>query len=307
MHMKKNIRKMLATTLFAGSCITLKPISETSAKVWTGVGSVVAGGAAGVGTYIYLKDQQTNQVVKIGLPALAALGAGALTGYVLYQWLFSMTPPGRFASASRLVNIVAHDSLIRNDFSTRAELYSHTTSRFGGSWPLVLARDRYQDLRIDLESAQSLLSLVRSEATGNPQYRELCRKASELQQQITELSAILEPRVNALTEHDQYTFQVNLHERHLEAERQRSHERQLQSNNLTHDSVERNKDRYHEKNLVTTNHRHDSQERHLDRVHASTEKAFDRGHERNLQNNLFNHEDRRDARMQNRINHLVGR
>lgn len=249
-------KALYALMLVSSTCIPAKPISETAATVGAGVGGAVAGAAAGAGTYwIALKNCQ-NEPLRLTASGLALLGVGGLTTYFLYQWLYSMTPPGRVAAASILIANASYDSLICNEFATHEALFSHSTARFGTSWPLVIARERYTTIKHNLDTARVLLNQAIQEAQGNSKYFTLCNQCTQLSQTINQIEKTIEPRINAITKNEKYDLQTQLYEKHMEAERKRAHEQSLQFNKLYHDSSERDKDRWHDDHKDNKKYQH---------------------------------------------------
>lgn len=221
--MNTSFKKNFSIALLALSTfIPIKPLSETAAKVGTGIGATLVGAVAGAGTY-RLCNGCNNQTLHVAASGLAGLGIGGLTGHVLYQFLYTLTPPGRVGAATVLIDNVAADSLICNNFATDQALYSHVTARFGTSWPLVIACERYAVILQNLEASRGLLNLAYAQAQGDSNYAWLCSQCEELNQQITMIAKVIEPRNTAIVHNEKYDLQKQLYDKHMEAERNRYH------------------------------------------------------------------------------------
>lgn len=254
--MNTTLKKILAVAALGTTCFTVKPIHETTAKVGAVVGGVGVGALSGVGTYYGLDDGGAgglNKNARLAIAGIVGMGAGALTWYLLDMFLHSLTPTGRVSTARLLIDTVEHDSLVNKKFSGEKELFSFITAHFGTSWPLVLGREHYMKLTTSLEAARQLLMVAYDEARGKSEYSGLIRQCEKLRQKIVDLAATIEPRVTTIANHEKYHFQVRLFEKHMEAERQRSHEKAMQAANLGHDSVERERDRREKQNILAQN------------------------------------------------------
>jgi len=274
--MKQLVIRLFATVLFC-SVTQVQPVSENTAKYGSIAGGVVVGGLTGAGTYYYLTRAMQpgmNANTAMLVSVLAGGAAGGLTWWMLDSWLSSLTPRGKYKAATKLVGYVEADSLVNRDFSSEEELVSHVNARFGTAWPLALAREQSMSLAASLNSARGLLASAYQEASGQPEYVTFCSDCKNLEVRIDQLAKRIEPRVNVIVNHKDYHFQVKLHEKHLEAERQRAHQAQLNQANLSHDSSERDKDRDFTGNQKRT-----------DRLFELNNKIDDRNFKRGILNN----------------------
>jgi hypothetical protein len=256
-HMKVMFKKTLIACLMSTTIMThVKPISETTAHLGAIAGGLIAGGATGIGTYSLAFDNRSNQNIRKIVSILSGAAAGGLTWYLVHKWLYSMTPPGRFATAQAIIFNVSFDSLIAREYRTEQDLFSHVTARFGTSWPLVIARERYMSMSSGLLEARSLLNSAYQEAQNNPSYTSLCAQCQQLQQKISDIAPIIENRLTVITKNEKYDLQTQLFERHMEEERHRQHEQHLQYQALAHDSYQREADRKNERQRDENRYQH---------------------------------------------------
>ncbi|MBY0353166.1 hypothetical protein K2W90_02265 [Candidatus Babeliales bacterium] len=179
---------------------------------------------------------------KLIISSLVGLGVGGVSWYFLNKYLHTLTPTGRFRAASDLIYFVETDSLIARNFKSTDEIISHANGRFGSSWPLVLARNEYTTMKNALTTAYGLLSASGSEAAGKPEYGDLCTRCKTQQEKIGVLAEVLEQRLNILVNDSTYQFQVTLHEKHLEKER----DRQIKEREIAAKQNQKKQDRWHE-------------------------------------------------------------
>ncbi len=233
--MCKKINIFLLVTTLAFGVSSVKPISENTAKWWgAGVGTVVGLGAGKI-TSLMITDK-TKMWTTSGL---VCAGAGGLAGYLLYMNLLTYTPQARYLRAEAIVKKVTTDSLIKSEFETSEEIEQHITFRFGTSWPIALARARFEDAVIALASSLDLLSVAKKEAKKDVTLSSLYKKCKMLKEEIREIVRLIEKRVGMIVRLQDYKFQVQLYEQHKEEERRRMHEMQMHKETLR----EREKDR----------------------------------------------------------------
>ena len=252
--MKSTIKALaVATSFFVFS--NIQAISQDSAKWWgIGTGAVTAV-VVGGGTFLYCTDCMQVQPGKIKdcywyhsdgnkmtinnasylASAAAGLGVGALTGYLVYKYLLTQTPQARYLSAKKIIQNVLLDSLVETQFKTNEDMIKHINIRFGTSWPLVLARSYFESVARDLRYANKLLISAYDEAKKDSKSFYLCQKCEKLQGQIPVIIDLIANRMNVVVEHDDYKFQVKLHQNYLEEMKRQEHERR-----------EKEKDRLHE-------------------------------------------------------------
>lgn len=223
-------------------------IHENTAKIGSIGGGVAAGTLSAWLTSLVLN--QSSQSTKLVVSGLVGLGVGGISWYLLDKYLHTLTPTGRFRAASDLISFVETDSLTVRNFQISEEIISHVNGRFGTSWPLVLARNQFMTMRNSLATAYSLLSASSNEAAGKLEYGDLCARCKAQQDKIAILADKIEQRLNVLVNDSAYQFQVSLHEKHLEKERNRQlKEREIAAKqnqkrqDRWHDSFEKNKDR----------------------------------------------------------------
>ena len=231
----------------------IQPISENSAK-WWGAGTGVATGAiAGTCSYFFLthgakKDLKVRQdnlwfssengnidirPFTYFASVLFGVGTGALTGYLVYQYLLNQTPQVRYLSAKEIVRRVLSDSLISSQFKSNREIVKQITFRFGTNWPLVLAREYFEGITNSLRISDTLLDKALLEAEKDTKLSSLCKKCTELKQQIPVIVDLIIKRMNVIIDSADYKFQVKLYQTHAEELKRREHE-----------SKEREKDRW---------------------------------------------------------------
>ncbi len=255
--MKTLLQKILLVCVISSTALTpIKPISETTAHLGAVAGGLIAGGATGVGIYSCSFNNHTDQSIRKVVSILSGAAAGGITWYLLYKWLYSMTPPGRFAAAQAIVFNASFDSLIAREYTSEEYLISHVTARFGTSWPLVIAREYLMTMSRNLLDARSLLNNAYQEAQNNTSYTSLCVQCQQLQQKISYIAPIIEKRLLVITRNEKYDLQIQLYERHIEEERRRQHEQKLQHEALLHDSMEREADRRNERNRDRQKYQH---------------------------------------------------
>ena len=243
-------QKILSLVIASAICChsQMYPLSENTAKI----GSFAGGTAAGVGTglityFVILKQSNMDPTVKAIVSSLAGVGVGGLTWWILDSILTSMTPTAKFKSASKIIAFIELDSLVSRNFGSSEELVNHVNTRFGTSWPLAIARNHTQGLINDLSHAHSILQSVYNEIQSNPEYLALRKQCKELENRINPIAKTIEDRLQVIVGNDKYQFQVKLHEQHVEAERQRAHEKSQKSSEMLHDSWQKMLDRDHER------------------------------------------------------------
>ncbi len=240
------VKKTLCASLLTFCLsIPIKPISETTAHVGSAVSGIAVGAITGAAIYLKGFDRTSNQMVRLGVSALTGAAVGGLTWYFVYQWLHSLTPPGRVAAAQLIIQHIGADRLASLGMDTQ-ELEAHVTARFGSSWPLVHAREHLMSMSTSLSIAQELLTKAYNEAQEVATYAALCNQCTQLNDKIAAYAATIEQYLVTITKNKKYDSQVKLYEKHMEAERQRQHEASLHHSTLAHDSWERNNDRWHQ-------------------------------------------------------------
>ena len=237
--------KILILLTFCLVTVSTQPLSEKTAKYGAIAGGVAAGTLTGLFThYGFLKNSNINPTMKLLLTCLPAAGVGGLVWWLLDDYLFSLTPRGKCLAAEKIMRWIEMDSVIFKDFYSAEEFISHVTVRFGTSWPLVLSRNHLMLISTNLSQVQSLTQSIRSETSGNAEYADVLTRCQAMEAKFQSIATKIEQTINYLAKNPDYAFQVQLHEKHLEAERKRAHEQSLKQQDHSHDSWERSKDRW---------------------------------------------------------------
>jgi hypothetical protein len=126
------------------------------------------------------------------------------------------------------------------------EIVNKATLICGTSYPLVLAREKLVASVHSLGAANDLLTLADNDIRNDASHSPLRKQCDRLRVKIQELSQDIEAYLEVITQHPDYRFQVNYYEKHLEAERQRAHEKELSDQKLSHESWEKTMDRWHD-------------------------------------------------------------
>lgn len=228
---------VVSGALLCGITLQVSPLSETAAQGWSVAGGLIIGVASGVGVYYLMKknSEKDNEKNSIVVPVLVGLAAGGLSWYVLNWWLSSMTPQGRIAAADALIASVEGESLLAT--SNADELIIDATTRFASDWELISARDILRLYNNNLDNARQKLNDARTEDSN------VANQCEELSKRIQGLVPSIKNHLEWILSHPHYAQQLVLFRSHQEAERQRTHERQLQWDNQSHDSWERDKER----------------------------------------------------------------
>lgn len=238
------------TALLTSITPQIKPLSESSAKY----GALAIGTGIGVGTgaltYFGLKNT-INNPARIAVAVISAAVAGSISWGAAYYVLNSLTPQSHFASARRLVQLVELDSLISRNFPTPDSFYGYIGTRFGTSWPLVQTRQHLIKLSNHLTQARSLIASCCAEARQTPALHYLCKESEVLLKKIPYLTQSIEEKMGFISQNVDYRRQVEIHERHAEAERERKHQEWLKTQDRWHDSSEKRKDRKFKKEAIS--------------------------------------------------------
>lgn len=302
-----------------------QPLSENMAEMLSVGGGVVIGGAAGAGTYYIADNYTHNNTYKLIAGGIVGGGVGYLSYSGLHSWLYGKTPTARIAAAKAIVFAAAqtleqieqnlttsfNDRVVKKNFDNDALFIAHVNARFGTSWPLVRAREFLlaipRDARNSVdslhrlaESAREPLDLAMNEMRSSGGYislkhdgdsivsaiKSIQNKCVELKNNdIVQLAALVEIPLVTIVQQDNFAFQVELYEKHVEAERQRrhaeeeaarrrQHELEMQQNAL---AVERARVQI-EGTKVALDH----VDRHVEREHESAENRRKRQHQRDV-------------------------
>jgi hypothetical protein len=250
-HIMVNACKKIMVLVLATSFATtpVKPISETTANIGSAIGGVAVGALSGGYCWYTLHqnhDLRTSPEYLFLVSALVAAGCGGITWYILYQILHGYTPQGRINAARAIINNIANDALVKGSRGASDEIIKKATLICGSSYPLVLAREKLVAFVHSLGAAQELLTLADNDIRSDISLSHLGKQSERLNIKISELSQTIEAYLEIITQHADYRFQVNYYEKHLEAERQRAHEKALSDQRLSHESWEKNMDRWHD-------------------------------------------------------------
>jgi hypothetical protein len=236
------LKVVMALSLFFQ--VQVNSIGENTAKVASFLGGVVVSVGAGFFAYhLPLKEFNMEPVTKLALSGGIGIGAGGLCWWILNNMLYEMTPVGRYLLSEYIVSGIAIDSIVAREFKSRDDFCSHVVVRFGTNWPLVVARECLKNGMDDLSRAHNLLQMAICEINGDFSYLQLFKRCKSLEEKIISLAKRMDEMTFFVINIPGYTDQVRLHEKHLEAERQRRHEQSLQNQQLAHDSFERWTDR----------------------------------------------------------------
>ena len=248
--MKKFLTSLVFTALFVSISPQVKPLSESSAKYGAAAIGAVAGLGTGGLTYMGLGNKM-NSPSRLIIAVVAGVAAGSISWGTAYYILNSFTPQSRFASARRLVQLVELDSLISRNFSTAGGFYGYVGTRFGTSWPLVQTRDHLIRLSTHLAEARNLIASCCSEARQTPSLHYLCQESEALLGKIPYLAQSIEEKMGFISQNRDYRRQVELREKHVEAERERKHNEWMKTQDRWHDTAERDKDRRLKKEAIS--------------------------------------------------------
>lgn len=240
----------LVSSLVACAVMSVKPLSETAKNIIAITGGAAAGVGAGFATKSVCENNRLNGPFKPIAATAVGIGSGALTWYALDMMLFNLTPPGRVFNAAKIIANAENDFFVgARDLHERAVIEGVYAS-FGTNWPLVLARTHILNLSGDLDYAHELLDMAFNEALGQSQYYDLCQKCKSLKARIPALKERIVYSVNTISKDPSYKEQSILYEKHVEAERQRVHEKNMQAWQQWHDSIEKNKEREFKEKIV---------------------------------------------------------
>lgn len=182
-------------SISAASILNQEPVAQshqTNVKI---ISTVVGAGLGGIAGYAY-GDQKALPIV---LGAALGGGAGFLIGYAASGY----TPTQLFNAAINQVSIVEQEAAV--DFRNVVDVVN---SRWGGSYPLVLARDYYADMADRAFKIDRLFSLIAS----HPEGRALATECQQIQQRARAAGKTLTGFVTAITSNPDYAAQRKLHE-----------------------------------------------------------------------------------------------
>ncbi|MFH1832042.1 MAG: hypothetical protein ABH827_04565 [bacterium] len=220
--MKKTIRIFFAWVIFCSLLTTVKPISEDAANMWaiaSGVGVGLTGAVTG--------SQVDTPAGRLLMFAVSCV-AGGFTWWVLSEYLHTLTPAGRIECVEKVVREVSCDEFVARKFETDFDVISYVNFRFFSNWPLVDAKNMLVNFSGSLKLMRNNLIEAKREIVDNPiKYKNYSQSCDVLFQKIPALIEIIEQRMASILMCKDFSVQLRLYECHLEAERQRAHERDL--------------------------------------------------------------------------------
>ncbi len=264
LHMKR----LFVIAALCSSFSTARPIHKNTARTGAIIGGIATGAIAGFITNQALKSGQVDGATRT-LVSLLSSGAFGVGGWLLLDYILQQyTPEGKIKYAENIISDLDNDFLLNRNVHAGSIDISSVNVCFSGSWPLVRARNHLTTLNDKLVSAYKNLISAYNEAQSSPSdYPGVAQRCKALLGRLPQLEKTIKNLTNFVISHPDFNFQSNLYEKHLEAQRQRAHEQNMQFSQQLHDSSERQNDRHH-----------DRVERHKDRTHTSVEKDLDRWH-----------------------------
>ena len=246
-----NTKKIfLALSLVVCAVMSVKPLSETAKNIIAVTGGAAAGVGAGFATKAICEENGLNGDFKPISSTIVGVGSGALTWYLLDMWLYNFTPPGRVFNAARAIAKAEADFFVRSESLDERAIIEAAYAGFSTNWPLVLARSYILELSEGLDYASEQLDIAFDEASGGGAYYELCKRCRMLRTRIPALKERIAYVISVIAKNPSYRDQAALYEKHMEAERQRAHERNMQVSQQIHDSIEKSKEREFKEKIV---------------------------------------------------------
>lgn len=269
-NMMKLRIKIFAAILMMSSLVShIQPLNQQTAKISAAAGGIIIGGAVGAVAYFLLNDkepiqqqeeatkrqerQKRKERLRTVIAVALALGSGGLAWWGLSEYLFTYTPLGKYQKTSKCVCMAELDSFVKNNFDDDQAVIKHVNSKYGTNWPLVLGRNFINSTVIELNNAQQLLKEAIEEIRGQEDYKDLLIKCNTVHDKIPGIIQIFEDRMDPIINHNQYTAQAALYEKHVEAERQREFEHKERQKELDHQRWENEKNRDFKKSVLLTN------------------------------------------------------
>lgn len=209
------------------------PISETTAHVGAAAGGAIIGAGTGFLTYSALQRQNLSSGWRTGLSITAGAAVGGLSWYLLYKALYTMTPKGRFEHAQKVVSSVESAYILNRNFHSMDEFEAAMNTAYSTNWPLIETRDKLVALKNDLLMARDFINLVVTEIRGDYSYGSLDQNCKDLLERATVCLEKIENMMPFILKNDKYVLQVQLYEKHMEAEREREHEQKLLAEKLS--------------------------------------------------------------------------
>lgn len=220
---------LLGLTFFTN----LRPIKEENAK-WVGLG---VGAGVGLISSTVVYSNSVNDYYgrkRAGEPTFQTLlstaivggGLGFLAGIIAYNAVFESTPIAKFDRANKIINKILLEDIVVKKFSTIDLFIRYCLGRFSSNWPLIDARKKLDNIRIDLLQARSLLSSISLDISRDYAHSYIIKDFKELNEVIEELLVRITDRMSVLISHPLYQDQIKYYEKYLKEERKRREKNQ---------------------------------------------------------------------------------
>ncbi len=245
------IKKTLIATYFTACVVTaIRPLSETAKNIIAFSGGTAIGVGAGLTTKTICENHGLNGPFKPLASTIVGVSSGALSWYLLDMILYNFTPPGRVLNAAHAIAKAKNDCFVGSEVTDQKAIIEAAHASFNTNWPLVLARSHILQLSEELDYASEQLDIAYDEALSQKTYYDLCKRCKKLQANIPTLKGRISYLVGVIAQNASYREQAVLYEKHMEAERQRDHERNMQLSQQIHDSIEKSKEREFKEKMV---------------------------------------------------------